>query len=158
MVILFLHGLESTPGGKKPNYFLEHGHKVLNPALPADDFERSLVIAQAAYDEGRPELVVGSSRGGAVALNIETGTTPRLLICPAWKKWGRAASVSGRGAIMHSRQDEVIPYEQSQELAAASCDCRLVEAGADHRMVDADTLALMLQVATELVGRGELAS
>jgi hypothetical protein len=28
--------------------------------------------------------VVGSSRGGAVAMNIDAGATPLVLLCPAW--------------------------------------------------------------------------
>jgi len=38
MLILFLHGWNSTPGGMKPTYLKDHGHEVLNPALPDDDF------------------------------------------------------------------------------------------------------------------------
>ena len=151
MTILFLHGLESTPGGKKPSYFAEHGHQVLNPALPADDFERSLAIAQAVFDEGRPDVVVGSSRGGAVALNIASGDTPLLLICPAWKKWGAATSVKTGTVILHSPHDEVIPFAFSQELLDASPPgSRLVEAGHDHRMADSETLDTMLRLAMEL--------
>ena len=63
MLILFLHGWQSTPGGLKPTYLKDHGHTVLNPALPDDDFERAVRIGQAAYDRRRPDVVVGSSRG-----------------------------------------------------------------------------------------------
>ena len=38
MTILFLHGWQSTPGGIKPTYLKNHGHEVLNPALPDADF------------------------------------------------------------------------------------------------------------------------
>ena len=65
MKILFLHGWSSTPGGLKPSYLASHGHEVLNPLLPDDDFEEAVRIAQAEYDNGHPDVVVGSSRGGA---------------------------------------------------------------------------------------------
>ena len=39
MKILFLHGWTSVPGGLKPSFLKEHGHEVLNPALPDEDFE-----------------------------------------------------------------------------------------------------------------------
>ena len=39
MKILFLHGWHSTPGGVKPTYLKDHGHEVLDPALPDDDFD-----------------------------------------------------------------------------------------------------------------------
>jgi len=45
MRILFLHGWTSTPGGKKPTFLNDHGHEVINPALPDDDFEEAVRIA-----------------------------------------------------------------------------------------------------------------
>ena len=56
MRILFLHGWQSTPGGLKPTYLKDHGHTVLNPALPDDDFDAAVRIAQAEYDQGSPML------------------------------------------------------------------------------------------------------
>ena len=73
MKILFLHGWQSTPGGVKPTYLKDHGHEVLNPALPDDDFDAAVRIAQAEFDRHQPDVVVGSSRGGAVAMNIDSG-------------------------------------------------------------------------------------
>ena len=63
MKILLLHGKESGPGGKMPTYLAEHGFTVINPALPKDDFDASVRIAQAAFDEHAPEVVVGSLHG-----------------------------------------------------------------------------------------------
>jgi hypothetical protein len=42
MTILFLHGWNSTPGGVKPTYLTDHGHTVLNPPLPDDDFDKAV--------------------------------------------------------------------------------------------------------------------
>ncbi len=81
MTILFLHGLNSTPGGIKPTYLKDHGHTVFNPALPDDDFDEAVRIAQGEFDRGKPDVVVGSSRGGAVAMNIDSGSTPLVLLC-----------------------------------------------------------------------------
>ena len=67
MLILFLHGWQSTPGGVKPTYLKDHGHTVLNPKLPDDDFEAAVAIAQGEFDQGRPDVVVGSSRGDDVS-------------------------------------------------------------------------------------------
>ena len=49
MLILFLHGWQSTTG-VKPTYLKNHGHEVFNPALPDDDFDAAVVIAQAEFD------------------------------------------------------------------------------------------------------------
>jgi predicted esterase YcpF (UPF0227 family) len=70
MRILFLHGWNSVPGGVKPTYLKDHGHEVINPKLPDDDFAEAVRIAQAEFDQHRPEVVVGSSRGGAVAMSL----------------------------------------------------------------------------------------
>ena len=52
MTILFLHGLHSTPGGLKRTCLKSHGHEVLNPHLPDDDFDAAVRIAQAEFDQG----------------------------------------------------------------------------------------------------------
>ena len=65
MTILFLHGKESVVGGKKPTYLTANGLTVINPALPANVFNEAVRIAQAAFDEHKPAVVVGSSRGGS---------------------------------------------------------------------------------------------
>ncbi len=104
MLILFLHGWESIPGGIKPTYLKDHGHAVLNPKLPDDDFDAAVKIAQAEFDWHRPDVVVGSSRGGAVAMNLKSGV-PLVLLCPAWKRWGSATSVNPGTFILHSPAD-----------------------------------------------------
>ena len=38
MKILFLHGWQSVPGGVKPILLAQHGHEVINPKLPDEDF------------------------------------------------------------------------------------------------------------------------
>ena len=45
-MVLFLHGWNSKPGGVKPSYLAEHGHTVINPALPDEDFAESVRIAR----------------------------------------------------------------------------------------------------------------
>ena len=148
MKILFLHGWQSTPGGLKPTYLKDHGHDVLNPALPDDDFDAAVRIAQAEYDQGKPDVVVGSSRGGAVAMNIDSGDTPLVLLCPAWKTWGTATTVKPNTTILHSRADETVPFEDSVELLRNSSlpDSALIEVGTEHRLADAESLEAMLKV------------
>ena len=89
MKILFLHGWQSVPGGVKPTYLKDQGHEVINPKLPDDDFVEAVKIAQTEFDIHRPQVVVGSSRGGAVAMNIDCGDAKLVLLCPAWKKYAR---------------------------------------------------------------------
>lgn len=61
-----------------------------------------------------------------------------MLLCPARKKWGSARTVKPGTIILHSRGDDVIPFEASLELVRASGlpDGALVEVGMDHRLAD----------------------
>lgn len=86
MKILFLHGLHSVPVGVKPTYLKDRGHTVINPALPDDDFAAALAIAQAEYDQHKPDVIVGSSRGGALPV-IGLGDLARI-----WERCGLVRS------------------------------------------------------------------
>ena len=144
MKILFLHGWRSVPGGVKPTFLAQHGHEVVNPKLPDEDFGEALRIAQAEFDEYRPDVVVGSSRGGAVAMNLRSDTARLVLLCPAWKKHGMARTVKPGTVILHSRADDVVPFADSEELARSS-GAMLMEVGTDHRLADPERLAAMLK-------------
>jgi len=156
MKILFLHGWHSVPGGVKPTYLSDHSHEVINPKLDDDDFEAALRTAQAEYDQYQPDVIVGSSRGGAVALNINSNDTPLVLLCPAWKNWGTVKSLKENSLILHSRADDVIPFADSEELVANSglSPDTLIEVGSDHRLADEESLSVMLW-ACNLLGAGE---
>src|ERR1700692_2219608 len=103
MRILFLHGWQSVPGGLNPTFLAQHGHEVINPKLPDEDFAEAVRISQAEFDKHQPDVVVGSSRGGAVAMNLKSGDTPLVLLCPAWKKYGTARTVKQKTNNPHSR-------------------------------------------------------
>lgn len=153
MKILFLHGWTSVPGGTKPSFLMEHGHEVLNPALPDEDFAESIRIADAEYNEHQPDVVVGSSRGGAVAVNIESQDTPLVLLCPAWKNWGSATTIKPNTIILHSRADDVISFADSEELLTNSGLPieTLIEVGDDHRLAGSESLQAMLEACEQLV-------
>ena len=147
MKLLFLHGWHSVPGGVKSTYLKDHGHVVINPALDDDNFEAAVATAQAEFDKHQPQVVVGSSRGGAVAMNIYSGDAKLVLLCPAWKNWGTAkTSLKPSTVILHSRADDVIPYADSEALVRNSGlpSYTLIEVGNDHRLADPESLDLML--------------
>lgn len=79
MKLLFLHGWHSVVGGVKPTFLKDAGHEVINPALDDDDFDLAVRTAQVEYDQHQPDVIVGSSRGGAVAMNIDSKDTPLVL-------------------------------------------------------------------------------
>ena len=147
MRILFLHGWHSILGGLKPTYLGKHGHTVLNPALPDDDFDEATRIAQAEYDQHRPGVIVGSSRGGAVAMNIDSQDTRLVLLCSGWKTWGTATTVKLNTTILHSRADDVVPFAHSEELIENSGlpPEALIVTGIEHRLADPASLERMLE-------------
>ena len=146
MKILYLHGWNSVVGGVKPTYLRSHGHQIIEPALDHEDFEAALRTAQAAFDQHQPEVVVGSSRGGAVAVNLKSGSARLVLLCPAWKKWGTAETMKPGTKIIHSRADDVVPFGDSVELLSKSGlpNSALIEIGHDHRLADPEPLKALL--------------
>jgi hypothetical protein len=159
MKILYLHGWRSVTGGVKPTYLARAGHEVLNPALPDDDFDAAAAIAQAEIDHKRPDVIAGSSRGGAIAMNVDSGETPLVLLCPAWKKYGLATTVKPGTVVLHSRADDVVAFADSLELVLASALPRsaLIEVGNDHRLADPQSLAKLLRWCERAPHRSTLA-
>ncbi|MEY3173277.1 MAG: hypothetical protein RLZZ436_1191 [Planctomycetota bacterium] len=156
MKILFLHGRGSVPGGIKPTWLRTQGHEVFNPPLDDNDFSAAVAVAQREFDLHRPDVIVGSSRGGAVALNLISGQTPLVLLCPAWKYWGTTSTLQAPALILHSRHDAVVPFTDSEELLRAShqpADC-LLAIGDDHRLTDPESLAV-LDWACRTLGSGK---
>jgi alpha/beta superfamily hydrolase len=151
MKLLYLHGWNSLVEGIKPTSLRSHGHEVIEPALDHDDFERALATAQAAFDASQPDVIVGSSRGGAVAMNLRSGHARLVLLCPAWKKWGSARTVKPGTVILHSRADDVIPFEESLDLARESGlpEGALVEVGTDHRLAAPEPLEALARAVSE---------
>ncbi len=104
--ILFLHGMSGGPLGTKTECLEEHGHQIVGrPHLPFPQYPRrswrwvlalldrrwfrqAVDVAQEAFNHCRPDVIVGVSMGGAVAVNLASGDTPQVLIAPAWRAWG----------------------------------------------------------------------
>ncbi len=147
MKVLYLHGWNSCVGGVKPTSLKSHGYEVIEPALDHDDFQLALETAQRAFDEHQPDVVVGSSRGGAVAVNLASGSARLVLICPAWKKWGAAKTAKPGTKILHSRADDVVPFQDSVELLFESGlpESALIEVGHDHRLAAPEPLEALLR-------------
>jgi hypothetical protein len=45
-------------------------------------------------------------------MNIDTGNTPLVLLCPAWKNWGTATKLKVNSVILHSRADGIGAHER----------------------------------------------
>jgi dipeptidyl aminopeptidase/acylaminoacyl peptidase len=77
-----------------------------------------------------------------------------VLLCPSWKKWGSATTVKANTIILHSRTDDVVPFENSEELIRNSSlpESTLIEIGTDHRLADPEPLEMMLRACERLSG------
>lgn len=137
--VLYLHGLSADPDGRKRwKIAAEPGFTVEAPALPfssIDDIMRSSMnpaagnfftaacdIAQSAANVFQPDVIVGSSMGGAVALRIDSPAA-RVLIAPATtSRLGgipglpREWRIPSRTVILHSQNDEWVPFASSVRL------------------------------------------
>jgi hypothetical protein len=135
--VLFLHGW-SSDGARKTAFMRFLGYDVTTPHLSGWFFRRAVTQAQATYDWFLPDVIVGSSRGAAVALNMDSGDTPLVLLAPAWKRWGTARSVNNpsRSIIVHSSNDKVVPFGDSIELCLNSPGLSIIPGGQDHRLND----------------------
>jgi hypothetical protein len=152
--ILYLHGLGSKPGGVKPEFMKKLGFRVINPSLPDESFDESVRIARSCIDEYSPDLIIGSSRGGAIAMAVGSSSSPLLLICPAWKKFG-VSLPSGdfsNTTILHSETDEIVPLNDSKYLHD-EFGASLISCGDGHRMIDDAALKTLKSVVHSVLFR-----
>jgi hypothetical protein len=148
MKVLFLHDSGFAPRGVMPSHLANAGLDVVDPKLPDDDFDESVRIAEGVFKTDNPDVIVGSGRGGAVAMNFDSGKTPIVLLCPAWKSEGAADIVKANAVILHSKNDETIPFDDSIELTEKSGLSKesLLQTGTDHLLADPNSLKLLLEV------------
>lgn len=80
-------------------------------------------------------------------MNLDSGAAKLVLLCPAWKRHGTARTVKPGTVILHSREDDVVPFAESEELVRDSGlpASALIEVGNDHRLADPEPLAEMLE-------------
>ena len=140
--VLFAHGKEGSPYGTKAK-MIKTNFEAFVPSLTNSfetiDFYHDLDIIEDMAEN--VDVMVGSSRGGALVCQARTKKR-KILICPAWKKFNVNPHLTKHDIIIHSKADDLVPYEDSQILADRF-GCTLIEAGHDHRMGDRETLALI---------------
>ena len=147
--ILFLHGKEGTPEGSKPTFLRAKGHWVIAPVLPKDDWDLSIRRAKDCLEAFKPDIVVGSSRGGAVACSLDTGDVPKILIAPAYRHFGvEEPFVDETTTILHCPKDDLVMYKDSHDLTALGA--KLITCGQSHRMSDEHALSNLLDTVNRL--------
>ena len=147
--VLYLHGFSGKPDGVKYQALrkAQPGFNLHPPLqLPFPDrlpeglaqktmvvlsvwsrLRKALVIAQQAVNAFRPQVIVGSSMGGALATQLETSAA-LVLIAPAtrisWLPLGFGPypdrSVPPDTIILHSQYDRLVPLDSSRALLRRS--------------------------------------
>lgn len=196
--VLFIHGLESGPRGKKAQALERAGFTVVAEQMPCGKraalrdpvvllasavlvagvlaaalrqgvmgflfagmfvavtqgfvrsrlvrrmVRRSLAVQVALLKTKQIDVVVGSSFGGAMALELLARgrwTGPTVLLCPAQRLVAQSAWLAPRALpedasrviVVHGRQDETVPIEHSRSLVKRS-GARLIEVDDDHQL------------------------
>ena len=152
MNILFCHGKEGSPEGTKARALknVPNVSMIIKPRLTNSfdmyDFVKDLNNLMALEEEF--DVIVGSSRGGALACQMNTNRR-KILIAPAWKKFNVIPNLTKHDVILHCKQDNLVPYADSEQLANMF-GCRLIECGLNHRMSDDETLNIIKKTIVEV--------
>jgi pimeloyl-ACP methyl ester carboxylesterase len=136
--VQFIHGLEGSPQGAKARVFAKH-FTALTPAMDTRDFEACVRLHAETIESFRPDVLVGSSFGGAVAVELlrrGLWCGPTLLLAQAALKRNRAAELPEDVPIwlVHGRRDHLVDIEDSRSLARTGTPdlVRLIEVDDDH--------------------------
>ena len=138
--LLYLHGLASSPKGRKramleerfgPEGFVIAAPDLNVPSFRELSFEEMYAEAFVAFSESKPRLVVGSSLGALVALSLAetlgTGGPPLVLIAPALAFGERWASKLPEGEsfeMFHHGEGRNLPIHRRffEEMAHVTVD------------------------------------
>jgi predicted esterase len=151
--VQFIHGLESGPGSSKAAY-LDRFFDAQTPAMDTRDFEGSIALQARHAATFAPDVLVGSSFGGAVALALlQRGifSGPTVLLAPAHTHFGVEARIpaGARVVIVHGSRDDVVSIEDSRRLAASGGrGVDFVEVDDEHRLaslLEGDALATVVR-------------
>jgi pimeloyl-ACP methyl ester carboxylesterase len=136
--VQFIHGLEGSPNGAKARQ-LGEAFDARTPDMDTTDFEASIATQSRALEHFRPDVLVGSSFGGAVAVSLLARGAwrgPTLLLAQAARSYDPGARLPPGVTVwlVHGTRDSVIPPEQSRSLAATGDPgrVRLIEVDDDH--------------------------
>jgi alpha-beta hydrolase superfamily lysophospholipase len=156
LTVQFVHGLESSPSGDKARYFARHFDSV-TPTMDTSDFEGSVAVHAAQLAQRPPDVLVGSSFGGAVVLALVVRGLhrgPTLLLAPAHRHFGveERIPLGVPVLIVHGTRDTVVDIAGSRALATTGTSgiVRLVEVDDEHRLgtlAQSDALANLVRSA-----------
>ena len=152
--VQFVHGLEGSPQGAKARLFAQH-FTALTPAMNTHDFEACVALHAASIASFKPDVLVGSSFGGAVAVALlQRGVWrgPTLLLAQAALHLSPEPTLPPGVHVwlVHGRQDDVVDIDDSRMLARTGTPglVRLIEVDDDHSLhglVESGRLAALVR-------------
>ena len=118
--------------------------RFVRPLLVRRMFRRSIAVQRALLLANQIDVVVGSSFGGAVAIELlHTGAWRgrTVLLCPAqrlvagraWRPGSTLPADASRVVVVHGRKDETVPLGHSRALVKGTA-ARLIEVDDEHRL------------------------
>ncbi len=155
MKILYCHGRDGSPNGRKAAALRDADHEVIAPLLPRDDFDKAVRLARQALTANHFDVLVGSSHGGAATMCIASASpAPLVLLAPAWKRCGVEPVVRSDTRILHGIKDDTVPLADSIELEGKNHlpAENLIPVNDDHRL--ASPLALKMLLRTIVLASG----
>ena len=140
--ILYLHGLASSPKGRKRELlekrFAKEGLTVAAPDLNVPSFRKlnffeMVAVARTACERSRPRVVVGSSLGALVALSLAESSSPSsfssslVLIAPALgfhERWKDKLPDGEEFDFFHHGEERPLPIHRRffEEMADVRVD------------------------------------
>jgi predicted esterase len=152
--IQFAHGLESSPSGNKARLFAKH-FDALTPAMDTQNLEGCIAVHEAALATFQPDLLIGSSFGGAVVVALlERGSWrgPTLLLAQAARLYTPSCRLPEgvRITLVHGRDDEIVDIEGSRALARTGTPelVQLIEVDDDHQLSVTTASGELIRIAT----------
>jgi pimeloyl-ACP methyl ester carboxylesterase len=146
MQIIFCHGLESHPHGRKYEYLVGAGLDVISPDFRGLDLAARVAKLEPILEQAGEPLVIGSSYGGATAIcaamhhRARGGKLSGLILCapalglrePPIEDLELEAPAPT--IILHGTRDDVVPIAGSRELAARDANVKLIELDDIHEL------------------------
>jgi hypothetical protein len=154
--VQFIHGLEGSPAGAKAQLFAAQ-FTALTPAMDTRDFAACVELQARTLASFRPDVLVGSSFGGAVAVALlQRGDWcgPTLLLAQAARHYGLPMRLPEgvRVWLVHGLRDDLVDIEDSRALARTGAPelVRLMEVDDDHSLSGPVASGRLVEIVREL--------
>ena len=160
MRVQFVHGLEGSPHGRKATLLAQH-FVAYTAAMNTRDFEACVELQAATLREFRPDVLVGSSFGAAVVVELlrrGEWKGPTLLLAQAALRYDPQARLPEGVPVLlvHGLRDKLLDVEDSRQLArTGSADMvRLVEVDDEHDLSGLCESGRLVELVHETAGLG----